>query len=401
VLIDLPKDIALNSIETPEDFEFRGGEVEPLARPEARQLAMAREMIGNCKKPLVYAGGGIRIAEARSELAAFVAATGIPVVSTLHGLGAIDASDQLNLGMLGMHGTKAANLSVQECDLLIAVGARFDDRVTGKLSEFAPHARIVHLDGDPSELSKLRHADCPVPGDIKVSLNFLHQKLDISEWQASVRQRKEKFSFSYDSPGDCVYAPYFLKVLSDRKDEKTIITADVGQHQMWVAQHVAINDPRKHISSGGLGTMGFGLPAAIGAQFARPDACVIAISGDGSIMMNIQELATLNRYRLPVKIVLFDNKSLGMVRQWQQLFFSQRYSEVDLSDNPDFVAVARAFGIEGIRVEKKAQIDSAIEKIFNEKGPLLVHVLIDPRANVWPLVPPGMPNSKMLEETSA
>lgn len=399
VLIDLPKDIALAECETP---DCQGGQFDAVPRPEARQLNQAREMIAASRKPLVYAGGGIRIAGAEQELLAFVEATGIPVVTTLHGIGAIASSHPLNLGMLGMHGTRVANLTVQECDLLIAVGARFDDRVTGKLDEFAPHARVVHLDGDPGEVSKLRKADCPVPGEIKTSLNFLHVRPGDSEpWIAVTMKRKADLAFTYDAPGEFVYAPAFLKKLSDARTPDTVITCDVGQHQMWVAQHCSFDSPRSHMSSGGLGTMGFGLPAAIGGQFARPDATVIAVSGDGSFMMNVQELATLKRYNLPVKIVLFDNKSLGMVRQWQELFFEERYSEVDLSDNPDFVSVARAFGIEAMAVESRDQVDEAIERIYRSDGPLLVHVLIDPRANVWPLVPPGRNNSQMLEESTA
>lgn len=401
VLIDLPKDVALAEVDLSELPEFRGGRKEAVPRPEARQLNQAREMLATSKKPIVYAGGGVRIAGASEQLRNFVEATGIPVVTTLHGIGAVDGDHPLCLGMLGMHGSKEANLSVQECDLLIAVGARFDDRVTGKLAEFAPEARVIHLDGDPSEVSKLRAADCPVVGNIKTSLNFLHMELSIEEWVAKCLARKEEFSISYDAPGDFVYAPGFLNQLASVKDRDLHICCDVGQHQMWVAQHCKFDDPRKHISSGGLGTMGFGLPAAVGAQFANSESLVVTVSGDGSIMMNIQELATLKRYNIPVKVVVFDNQALGMVRQWQELFFNERYSEVDLSDNPDFAELAKAFGIPAITVKDRADVAGAIEKIQSEPGPMLVHVMIDPRQNVWPLVPPGRANSEMLEETSA
>lgn len=400
VLIDIPKDVMLNDIPTP---DFVGSEEELLPRAEARQLSIARDMIAASERPLVYAGGGVRMARATEELRAFVDATGIPVVTTLHGIGSVSGYHPLNLGMLGMHGTKAANLCVQDCDLLIAVGARFDDRVTGKLAEFAPHARVVHLDGDPCEVSKLRSADCPVVGDIKVSLNFLHVKpvaTTFSDWVGMCLDRKVEHAFRYDPPGDFIYAPALIKGLSDRQidnEQDMFVTCDVGQHQMWVAQHFTFGAPHKHLTSGGLGTMGYGLPAAIGAQLGHPNARVVCMSGDGSFMMNVQELATINRYKLPVKIVLFDNQALGMVRQWQELFFEKRYSEVDLSDNPDFVKVAEAFGIPAIRVECGSAVHAAIERIMNDDGPLLVHVIIDPAENVWPLVPPGKNNSQMLE----
>lgn len=400
VLIDLPKDVSVADLESP---MFNGNQLEPMPRPEAKQLATARAMIQESKKPLVYAGGGVRIAGATDELRAFVESCGIPCVTTLHGIGAIPGNHELCLGMLGMHGTKHANMAVQECDLLIAVGARFDDRVTGKLAEFAPHARVVHLDGDPFEVSKLRSADCGIVGDIKVSLNFLHVEPLCQEWVETCKARKQEYAFRYDAPGDSVYAPGFIKQVSDRaraSGRNTIVSCDVGQHQMWVAQHYTFDMPNDHLTSGGLGTMGYGLPAAIGAQLANPEARVISMSGDGSFMMNIQELATLKRYNIPVKIVLFDNQALGMVRQWQELFFSKRYSEVDLSDNPDFAKVAEAFGIPAFRVEKRSEVEGAIDRLMTEDGPLLAHVLIDQAANVWPLVPPGKNNSEMLEEAT-
>jgi acetolactate synthase-1/2/3 large subunit len=346
---------------------------------------------------VIYAGGGVRIAGASEELRSLAEATGIPVVMTLQGLGSMPGEHELTMGMLGMHGTRAANLAVQGCDLLICVGARFDDRVTGKLAEFAPEAKVIHLDIDAAEVSKLRKADCPVVGDIKVTLNFMHVDTDIDEWVEQCQANKREFAFRYDAPTELVYAPDFIRRMSDRAPADTYVSCDVGQHQMWVAQHYQFPEPNQHLTSGGLGTMGYGLPAAIGVQRAFPDAHVVCVSGDGSIMMNIQELATLKRYKLPVKIVLFDNQALGMVRQWQELFFSERYSEVDLSDNPDFVQVARAFGIGAMRVTKACEIDDALEAIFSEPGPMLIHVPIDPRENVWPLVPPGKSNAHMLE----
>lgn len=396
VLIDFPKDVANAKVE---DVQFFPSMKNVLRHPEAKQLSQARDMIAAAKKPLVYAGGGIRIAQATGELLSFVEAARMPIVTTLQGLGAVPASHELFLGMLGMHGTKAANLAVQECDLLICVGARFDDRVTGKLAEFAPHARVVHMDADPAEVSKLRAADCGILGDIKTALNFLHVASDneTEEWVTKCLANKAEYAWQYDAPTETIYAPKFIRQMSDRFAPNTFISCDVGQHQMWVAQHYQFSRPECHLTSGGFGTMGFGLPAALGAYYANPGAPVVCVSGDGSIMMNIQELATLKRYNIPVKIVLFDNQALGMVRQWQELFFSERYSEVDLSDNPDFASVARAFGIPAITVEKQEEVESAIEKVCETEGPLFVHVKIDKFENVWPLVPPGKSNTHMLE----
>jgi acetolactate synthase-1/2/3 large subunit len=280
---------------------------------------------------------------------------------------------------------------------LICVGARFDDRVTGKLAEFAPHAKVIHMDIDPAEVGKLRAPTCAVVGDIKVALNFLHVETQIEEWVNECVSMKREFAWRYDAPFESIYAPKFIRRLSDMAPDNAFIACDVGQHQMWVAQHYQFRFPNNHLTSGGLGTMGFGLPAAIGVKLGVPDAEVIAVTGDGSIMMNIQELATLKRYDIGVKIVLFDNQALGMVRQWQELFFNERYSEVDLSDNPDFAAVAAAFGIPSFRVTADSEIDEAVRRIYEHKGPLFVHVPINPKENVWPLVPPGKSNEHMME----
>jgi acetolactate synthase-1/2/3 large subunit len=397
VLIDLPKDIATDIYDGYQPQEPVKG---TLPRVDAKHLAQAKEMIASAKKPLIYAGGGVRIAQATEQLLAFVEATGIPTVATLQGLGAIPATHPQFLGMLGMHGTKAANLAVQDCDLLIAVGARFDDRVTGKLADFAPGARVVHMDADPAEVSKLREADCSLVGDIRTTMNFLHVAPECKEWVDLCQKNKKEFEWKYDAPIDSIYAPKFLRKLSDEMSGDTIISCDVGQHQMWVAQHYQFENPECHLSSGAFGTMGYGLPAGIGAKLANPDSPVVVVSGDGSIMMNIQELATIRRYNIPVKIVLIDNEVLGMVRQWQELFFNERYSEVSLWDNPDFIKLADAFNIPGIYIDKDEQIDDAIQKIKNTPGPLFVHVKIDQKANVWPLVPPGKSNSQMMEASA-
>lgn len=396
VLVDIPKDIQLAS----GDLTAHLLPVEQeMAHPHA-ELQQARNLLAQAKKPILYVGGGVGMADAVHALRAFAKETGIPTVATLKGLGTPDADDECYLGMLGMHGTKAANLAVQCCDLLIAVGARFDDRVTGKLDTFAPHASVIHLDIDPAELHKLRRAHVGLQGDLNKLLPDLYQPVAIDAWREEVKTLKADHGWRYDHPGDAIFAPLFLKQLSDRKPQSAVVTTDVGQHQMWAAQHMSFNRPENFITSSGLGTMGFGLPAAVGAQVARPDDTVICVSGDGSFMMNIQELGTVKRKQLPVKIVLMDNQRLGMVRQWQQLFFEERYSETNLSDNPDFLVLASAFGIPGQRITRKDQVDAALDALLHSEGPYMLHVAIDEHENVWPLVPPGASNENMMEKTS-
>ncbi|MDA7979332.1 MAG: acetolactate synthase 2 catalytic subunit [Pirellulales bacterium] len=396
VLIDFPKDVSLAK-----------AQARPLAKsveqsrpstPEAVSLARARELLREAKQPIVYAGGGVPKAGAVEALRDFVHVTKIPVVHTLQGLGSIPGDHELFLGMLGMHGTKAANRAVQECDLLVAVGVRFDDRATGKLAEFAPNASVIHMDIDPAELSKLREANVALRGDIVNALGALTVPLEIDPWRNCCLEYKRDGVFNYDAPFEVIYAPKLLHDLAQAASEDTYICCDVGQHQMWVAQHYSFSHPSRHLTSGGLGTMGFGLPAAIGVQCAHPDATVINVSGDGSIMMNIQELATIRRYNLPVKVLLFDNSALGMVRQWQELFFHNRESEVDLSDNPDFRTVAEAFGIPARHVSRADETEEAIHMLCHEPGPLFIHAHIDRRANVWPLVPPNANNGQMMHE---
>jgi len=366
---------------------------------DSAALARAETLIAEAERPLLYIGGGAGLAGATSALRAFARRTGIPSVATLKGLGTVPTDDPHFLGMLGMHGSRAANMAVQECDLLIAVGARFDDRATGKLAGFAPHARVIHFDADASEIGKLRAADVAITSDMARALNALHPtRMNIAEWTARVRAAKAKFGFRYDAPGHGVYAPAMLKALSEAAGDDFVASCDVGQHQMWAAQHCRFADPRAHLTSGGLGAMGYGIPAGIGAKLARPEAQVVAITGDGSIMMNIQELATLKRYGIALKILLLDNSSLGLVRQWQELFYDRNYSEIDLSDNPDFVEVAKAFGIEAFRVTRRDEQDGAIARLLAAEGPCLAHVVIDPKENVWPLVPPGKANHEMIHE---
>lgn len=393
VLIDIPKDVANGACEHNQGAAVIGHSVR---MPAATQLACANDLIASSSRPIVYSGGGVISAGAEQQCRAFIESAGIPTVHTLKGIGTLGGDHELFLGMLGMHGFKAANIALQESDLLIVIGARFDDRATGKLAEFAPNAKVVHLDIDPSEMGKLRTADAPVLGDLRSSITSLTARPQIDDWRARCAALKREHAWNYHAPTKQIYAPRFIRELSLAAGDDVSIACDVGQHQMWVAQHYLFRDPRRHLTSGGLGAMGFGLPAAIGAKFARPDSTVICITGDGSIMMNIQELATIKRYNLPVKILLFDNQALGMVRQWQELFFTKRYSQVDLSDNPDFIRVAEAFGIPGLRVDHPDQVSAAIDRLLYDDGPLFVHVPIDPAANVWPLVPPATSNADML-----
>lgn len=395
VLIDFPKDIANAVAEWREPAPPRAP-AEPVGDMDA--LERARRLIESSRRPVLYTGYGIGLGRAEDALRGLVEATGIPVVSTLKGLGGLPTDHPDFLGMIGMHGTRAANLAVQESDLLVCVGARFDDRVTGKLAEFAPRARVIHLDADAAEISKLRYANVHLVGPLAALLPGLHCRPRIEAWRAHCADLRAASQPRYDAPGELIHAPALLRRLSEIAPPGTVYACDVGQHQMWVAQHVVHRRIERHLTSGGLGTMGFGLPAAMGVKIARPDTPVVCVSGDGSIMMNIQELATLKRYGAAVKIVLLDNSALGMVRQWQQLFFAQRYSEIDLSDNPDFAVLARAFGIAARGISRRDEVEDGLRELLAADGPFLLHVRIDPATNVWPLVPPNTANHDLMEE---
>ncbi|WP_293943466.1 acetolactate synthase 2 catalytic subunit [Sphingomonas sp.] len=394
VLIDLPKDITIKTA-APEPWTLPARVAEPI---DEAAIAAANALIAEARAPILYFGGGVGIARGERALREFALRSGIPAVATLKGLGAIPTDTQNYLGMLGMHGMRGANVAIDNCDLLMCVGARFDDRATGKLDTFAPRAKVIHIDGDPAEIGKLRRPEVGLAGDLTAILDRLTATTPhAQEWRDQCAAQKKLWALEYDAPGNGVYAPAMLKTLSERAGDKAIFTCDVGQHQMWVAQHCRFVRPQAHLTSAGLGTMGYGIPAGIGALLAEPDATVITVSGDGSIMMNIHELATLRRYRLPLKIVLLDNSQLGMVRQWQELFFDENFSEIDLSDNPDFAEVARSFGIEAFTVDHRSEVSGAIDRLLATSGPVLCHVRIDPRANVWPLVPPNSSNVEMLE----
>ncbi|ELE2167675.1 acetolactate synthase 2 catalytic subunit [Vibrio fluvialis] len=396
VIVDIAKDVQLGQAPVSVLPAFT-----PPAIPQVdpQQLAQAQALLAQSKRPVLYVGGGVQLAKATDTVREFLRLNPMPSVSTLKGLGTIERHDPHYLGMLGMHGTKAGNLVVQESDLLIVVGARFDDRVTGKLDTFAPHAKVIHIDIDAAEFNKLRQANAALCGDINTILPQLELSHDISPWVHHSESLRSGFKWRYDHPGEAIFAPLLLKQLSDMMPDSAMVSTDVGQHQMWAAQHIQPRDPQNFISSAGLGTMGFGLPAAMGAAVARPNDQSILITGDGSFMMNIQELGTLKRRQIPVKMVLLNNQRLGMVRQWQSLFFDGRHSETILDDNPDFIMLAKAFDIPGKTITRKEEVEPALKEMLESKTAYLLHVAIDEEENVWPLVPPGASNNDMLENT--
>ncbi len=405
VLVDIPKDVQMNQVikQVPLTLPKRA----PLTA-ESNLFAQAAELISQAKKPVFYIGGGVDMAGTSEQLGQILEQLQAPTVTTLKGLGTVDSNYQPLMGMLGMHGNGAANIVVQESDLLIALGARFDDRVTGKLASFAPNAKVLHIDVDNSELNKLRQVELAICADLETAmpqlanaLTAIGQPQSWQQWRAHCQALKQEHQWRYDFPGENIYAPALLNQLSNKLDNKAVVTCDVGQHQMWVAQHMSFDSVKNHLSSGGAGTMGFGLPAAVGAKVARPDDQVIAVCGDGSIMMNIQELGTVKRFGLGVKILLIDNAKLGMVKQWQELFFDKRLSETDLSDNPEFVQLAAAFDIPGQTITKAEQVEQALNEFVNHQGPYLLHVKIDALDNVWPLVPPGAANEDMIDNSTS
>ncbi|NGM16623.1 biosynthetic-type acetolactate synthase large subunit [Eggerthellaceae bacterium zg-893] len=400
VLIDVPSDIASAEMV----FEYPDGVSLPSYRPtykgNAKQIRAAVEDIVAAKRPVLYAGGGIVSSGASEELVALADAMQIPVVTTLMGKGGFPASHPLNLGPVGMHGAKYSNLAMTEADLIIAAGARFSDRVTGKISEFAPHARIIHIDIDPAEIGKIRDAQVPIVGDLKGVLASLVDALDkrgarpnTDEWLVLINQWRERFPFYHPNVGDepdKIVPEMVLSTLSRLLDpERSIVVTEVGQHQMWAAQFVDRECPRTFLSSGGLGTMGFGFPAAIGAAVACPDKQVVCVAGDGSFQMNSQEMATAAINRVPVKVLVMDNRCLGMVHQWQKLFYHERYSSTLLDANPDFVKLADAYSWQAERVSDPAEVEGALARMLAADGPYLLDVVIDRDQNVYPMVAPG------------
>jgi acetolactate synthase-1/2/3 large subunit len=400
VLIDLPKDVSTGEVDEasspPAAISLRG--YQPTYEGHVRQIDKAVDLIAEAERPLVYAGGGVILSGASAELREFIETAAIPVTTTLMGLGAIPGDHPLNLGMLGMHGTAAANFAVTECDLLVAIGVRFDDRVTGKIEAFAPNARIIHIDIDPAEIGKNKKVDLPIVGDVgrvlRAMLARMKKRGDTANWVNRTGTWKAQFPPAYRDD-DRLRPQYIIQQLSDLMKGEGIVVSEVGQNQMWTALYYCFRKPRSWITSGGLGTMGYGFPAAIGAHFARPGETVVDVAGDGSFQMNIQELATVAHNNIPVKVVILNNIYLGMVRQWQELFYDRRYAYTELSP-VDFVKVANAYGVEGMRVEEKADVRGALETALSHDGPFVLDFRIEREENVFPMVPAGAAINEMI-----
>jgi acetolactate synthase-1/2/3 large subunit len=399
VLVDIPKDVSLQEAPYifPEDVAIEGYQVK--TEPDLSIIEQVKEEIAKAKKPLLYVGGGIIHSEASKELLEFANRTGIPVTSTLMGLGSFPQDHPLYLGMLGMHGTYAANMAIYHADLLIACGVRFDDRVTGKLERFSPNSKKVHIDIDPAEIGKNVKIDYPLVCDVKKALTELLKntpKPDCKEWVQQVQSWYREYPLTYKKESsDEIKPQYVIECLSRLTDGDAIITTEVGQHQMWAALFYRFKKPRTFVTSGGLGTMGYGFPAAIGAQIARPDQNVICIAGDASIQMCLQELQTVMDQKLPVKIFILNNHFLGMVRQWQEMFHDHRYSETRIS-SPDFVKVAEAYGMTGLRATKADEVEETIKKAIATPGPVIAEFVVVEEENVFPMVPQGKGLDEML-----
>lgn len=402
VLIDIPSDLSGAEMVFHYPDSVNLPSYKPTYRGNARQVKQAAELIQKAERPLIYAGGGIVTSHACAELTELAERMQIPVVTTLMGKGAMRCSNPLNLGPVGMHGSKYANMAVTECDLLIAVGARFSDRVTGKVSEFAPHAKVIHIDIDPAEIGKIINPVVPIVGDAKVVLAAINERLAKADaqpidrtWVDDVFSWRERWPFytsDFSDYPNAIAPEVVLHKLSQKLDpEASIVTTEVGQHQMWAHQNIHREHARTFISSGGLGTMGFGFPAAIGAKIGCPESEVVCVAGDGSFQMNSQEMATAKINDVPVKVLIIDNRALGMVHQWQSLFYNKRYSFTELADNPDFVKLADAYGWRARRVEKPEDVDAALDEMLASKEPYLLDVMIPRDQTVYPMVAPGAP----------
>ncbi|MEW6540821.1 MAG: biosynthetic-type acetolactate synthase large subunit [Bacillota bacterium] len=397
VLIDIPRDVSAGKTEyrDPGPIGLRG--YMPRLAGEPAKIAAAAKLIAQAKRPVIYAGGGVINSGASEYLKKLAETIMAPVAVTLMGIGCLPGDHPLFLGMLGMHGARYTNYAVNECDLLLAIGVRFDDRVTGKVESFASHAKVIHIDIDPAEFGKNVPVDISIAGDVRTVLVDLIKNLTCNPdpaWQEKIARWKKEYPLDHSREG--LRPQAVIRELSDMlQGRRYRVTTEVGQNQMWAAQHFCITRPRSFISSGGLGTMGYGFPAAIGVQVACPDELVFDIAGDGSIQMNIQELTTAVNYRLPVNVAILNNSYLGMVRQWQELFYNRRYSQTELV-NPDFVKVAEAFGAEGIRVEKIAEVRPALEQAIASSRPVFLDFIVEREENVMPIVPPGEAISRML-----
>jgi acetolactate synthase-1/2/3 large subunit len=405
VVVDIPQDLSRAEInyEPVDDIRLPG--YQPTTEGNQKQIRLAAKALANSRRPVIYAGGGVVNANAAIELTELVTADRFPCTCTLMGLGAFPAPHPQWLGMLGMHGTRAANYAMDEADLICAVGARFDDRITGKLSEFAPRAKFIHIDVDPAEISKNVPAHIPIVGDAKNILPRLvaeYRALEtdasrLEEWWGRIGEWRRRYPLTYEDSTDAEIKPQrMVQALFEATGGDCILTSDVGQHQMWAAQYFGFEKPRRWINSGGLGTMGFGLPAAMGAQVGCPDQVVCCLAGDGSVQMNIQELATCTEYGIPVKVFVMNNGYLGMVRQWQELFWDKRYSHVDMGQWPDYVKLAEAYGAKGMLLEDKTTLVDGMKEAIAADGPVVVDVRVTREENCYPMIPAGQPARNMV-----
>ncbi|OZU88129.1 acetolactate synthase, large subunit, biosynthetic type [Virgibacillus indicus] len=403
VLIDIPKNISAGATDGEYDNSFEVPGYQPTVNPNPMQIRKLANALSQSKKPVLLAGAGVTIADASDELTAFAEKYQLPVVNTLLGLGSFPGSHPLSLGMGGMHGTYTANMAIYEADLLINIGARFDDRLTGKISSFAPEAKVAHIDIDPAEIGKNITTEIPVVADAKRALlALLNGELngpDNKEWLEKLEANKKEYPLWYDHSDELISPQWLIEQIHQASKGEAIVATDVGQHQMWAAQFYHFNKPHNWITSGGLGTMGFGLPAAIGAQIGRPDDTVISILGDGGVQMTIQELAVMNDLNLPVKVFIVNNEALGMVRQWQEKFHGERYSSSLLTKNPDFLKIAEGYGIRGIKVDKEKDVPAVLEDIFSYDGPVVVDCRISWKEKVFPMIAPGKGINEMIGVT--
>lgn len=403
VLIDIPKDVSaeLTRFEYPTEVNIRG--YNPTIQPNRLQLDKLLQAIDRAEKPVILAGGGVVYSGAHEELIEFVNKTRIPTITTLLGLGGFPSNHELWLGMPGMHGTYTANKALQGCDLLIGIGARFDDRVTMRVDGFAPNATIAHIDVDPAEIGKVVNTAIPCVGDVKAVLSILNEKAkkaNSEAWIAHLKQLQEQYPLTYTDSDTELKPQYVIEMINETTKGEAIITTDVGQHQMWAAQYYRFNHPRAWITSGGLGTMGFGFPSAIGAQMGNPDRLVVSINGDGGMQMCSQELAICAINNIPVKIVVINNQVLGMVRQWQEIIYDNRYSHIDLAGSPDFVKLAEAYGVKGLRATNKEEARRAWQEALDTPGPVLIDFVVRKEENVYPMVTQGNTIDDMLMEDS-
>jgi acetolactate synthase-1/2/3 large subunit len=405
VVVDIPTDLSKADIPYEPVTEVHLPGYQPTTDGNVKQIRQAAKALASSRRPVIYAGGGVILAEASAELTEFATSDRFPVTNTLNGLGGFPGTHEQFLGMLGMHGTRAANYAMDEADLICAIGARFDDRITGKLSEFAPRAKFIHIDIDPAEISKNVPAHIPIVGDAKnilVKLINEYRALGadpsrLEEWWQRIHGWQERHPLHYsDSQDDEIKPQRAIQAIYEATGGEAIVTSDVGQHQMWAAQYYSFPKPRRWINSGGLGTMGFGLPAAMGAAVGMPDDTVVCITGDGSVQMNSQELATCVQNRIPVKVLIINNGYLGMVRQWQELFWDNRYSHVDMGQSPDFVKLAEAYGATGLRLTSKATLVDDLRAAIATDGPVVVDIRVTREENVYPMIAPGAAAREMV-----